>query len=244
MAKLYQRLSAAFAAKAKRERLLMAGLGILVIAGVTDFVAFTPAASRVKAAREQARVVDKLSHEIQQQERDLDAQVPTGMEQQAARLRSSVDALQAEVVSLQQSLLPPTQVHQFMKDLVPKGGSLVLVGFANLDVVDLARAPSADTKANAATPSPAASQAAAQARAQGINSFYQHNFRVDLNGGYLELLAYLNRLQDSKWRTLVTRTNITVGKPSPSDQRGVTRASMTIYLSTFSSEPAWIRLGQ
>lgn len=64
--------------------------------------------------------------------------------------------------------------------------------------------------------------------------FYRHGLRLTLEGGYFDLLGYLNAIQASGWRLHWDTLNYEVG------EGGANRARVTLDLHTLSRDAGWV----
>jgi len=64
--------------------------------------------------------------------------------------------------------------------------------------------------------------------------FYRHGLRLTLEGGYFDLLAYLNAIQASGWRLHWDSLNYEVG------EEGASRARVILDLHTLSRDAGWV----
>ena len=64
--------------------------------------------------------------------------------------------------------------------------------------------------------------------------FYRHGLRLTLEGGYFDLLAYLNAVQSSGWRLHWDSLNYEVG------EEGASRARVILDLHTLSRDAGWV----
>lgn len=64
--------------------------------------------------------------------------------------------------------------------------------------------------------------------------FYRHGLRLTLEGGYFDLLGYLNAIQASGWRLHWDALNYEVG------EGGAKRARVTLDLHTLSRDAGWV----
>ena len=118
------------------------------------------------------------------------------------------------------SMIPPGEVTKMLEALLAKESGLELQRIVSLmprNAVGRTRASKLDAASNSEIQGP---------------EFYRHGFRLELEGGYLATLQYLEAIEDLSWDLSWDRMVYEV-KEYP-------RAAITIELHTLSEEKGWI----
>ena len=143
----------------------------------------------------------------------------------AARVR--IDALKAQLAQfdaelrgVQQGLVPPTRMTQVLEDVLTRNSRVHLVKLKTLPVTALVDRASKGEPVRAVTPDGA------------DRLVYKHGIELTLEGGYLDLLDYLTRLEKLQWQMFWARTGI--------DALQYPRVQMTVTLYTLSLDEAWL----
>ncbi len=207
----------------RRERLLLALTAAVVILVVWNGLIRAPLAERRAAAVDS---VARLQGEIASFEDSR-----AGIEEQIAaleedsgtspveRVRRRLDALDEVLAERTARLISPDQMVRALRDVVNADAEVSLVRLRNAGATPVITEPEDDPDAG-------------EADGDGIPRVYRHDVELVVEGRYLALLAYLERLEGLEWQfqweaiTVETR------------EYPVTRA--TVSLSTLSLAEDWI----
>jgi MSHA biogenesis protein MshJ len=209
-------------ARTRRERML------ILIAGVTVIVAFlyglgvAPALERrnhmtLRIADENNQIIAAQAQkaELEQQLRkDPDASL---RERSAAR-RNEIAQIDAQLLGLEHSLVPPERMGAVLQELVGQDRRVRIVRLHNLPPT-----PLVEKAGDAAGPN-------AEAALAGHHVF-KHAVQVTVEGGYLDLLAYVARLEKQPWQVYWGRTHMTADYP---------RVQIELTLYTLSLDKDWL----
>ncbi len=239
MKALFLRLTASFDARARRERYLIAlallgGVALIVWSALID-----PAHMRRVAAErglvEQRAQLAALA--AQAQALQAPGQTPEGQAAaELAQLRQQLDALNARYRALDGSLVAPQQVASLLEELLGRQGGLRLLSLRTLPVApvlgakDAAAAKLAIPAAGAGGKS--ASGADAVASAGAAAGLYKHGVEIRLEGGYAELVAYLERLEKSPRKLLWNSVTLSAENHP--------RLVLTLTVFTLSLDRTWL----
>jgi MSHA biogenesis protein MshJ len=199
-----------------RERLFILAAMLLIVGGLWEAILAAPLAAReaaatsnIEAARERlAQLDDAIA---------LAAQgIGGGMSDDFERLqilRRRVAEGQESVRIFTSDLVDPAQMRFVLEDLIGRQGGLDLVSARNLEVLPLIE------------------QAAETAGGDGP-MLYQHGLVLELEGGYLEFLAYLDAVAKLPWQLYWSRLDLeTIDYP---------KMRFVLELHTLSLEEEWI----
>ena len=224
MNETWQKAVVRFNALKPRERTMVFVAGAVLIGWLVFMMAIDNELARHK----------RLSADISRQQTTL-AQLQT---QTAELMRSAaqdpdtpgrarIDALKAQLAQfdaelrdVQQGLVPPTRMTRMLEDVLTRNSRVHLVTLKTLPVTALV---DRDEKGEPA-------RAAAQDGADRL--VYKHGIELTLEGGYLDLLDYLTRLEKMQWQMFWARTRI--------DASQYPRVQMTVMLYTLSLDKAWL----
>ena len=224
MNETWQKAVTRFDALKPRERVMVFLAGAVVIGWLVFMLAIDNELARHK----------RLSADISRQQTTLaqfQAQTAELMRSAAqdpdtaARVR--IDALKAQLAQfdaelrgVQQGLVPPTRMTRVLEDVLTRNSRVHLVKLKTLPVKSLVDREANGEPVRAATP-------------DGANSLvYKHGIELTLEGGYLDLLDYLTRLEKLQWQMFWARTRIDASK--------YPRVQMTVTLYTLSLDKAWL----
>lgn len=123
-------------------------------------------------------------------------------------------------------LMPAAKMRGVLEELLRSQANLRLLSLRSFS--EPLQLPAVAT-ATATTPAPASAASAGEAPL----TLYKHGLRLSLEGGYFDLLAYLQAIQASGWRLHWDSLDYQVGKDGAP-------ASISLVLYTLSREAGWI----
>lgn len=200
-----------------RERMFIFAAAAVVILALVQTLLIDPAQLRKQQANDRAQIADEALAQIEQQRQllghdpghDPDRTARDALAAQEARLAE----LNAELETLERSLIPPERMNQVLKNVVRGQGGIRVAGFKTL------------------SPQPVALPDAAEGAPPG---FYRHGFEITVSGRYSELVAYLERLEALPWRLNWTEATL--------DAAARPVLTLTLTVHTLSLEEAWLRV--
>lgn len=204
MKTLFLQLAASFDARTRRERYLIAlallgGVALIVWAALID-----PAHARRVAAerslveqRAQLAVLAAQTQALRAPGQSPEAQAAAEL----AALKQQLEALNARYRALGGTLVAPQQVGALLEELLGRQNGLRLLSLRTLPAAPVlgAKETAAVKTETAAKPGGAAPQETAGDGAAGL---YKHGVEIRVEGGYAELVAYLERLEKSPQKLL------------------------------------------
>ena len=237
MKALFLRLTASFDARSRRERHLIAlallgGVALIVWSALID-----PAHMRRVAAErglvEQRAQLAALA--AQAQALQAPGQTPEGQAAaELAQLRQQLDALNTRYRALDGSLVAPQQVASLLEELLGRQTGLRLLSLRTLPVAPVlgAKDAAALRPAGAKTAAGSASGAAPATGADTAAGLYKHGVEIKLEGGYAELVAYLERLEKSPQKLLWNSVTLSAENHP--------RLVLTLTVFTLSLDRTWL----
>lgn len=213
----------------QRERLLLIGAAAAVVLMLADALWLTPALASFKAGR-------TAQAAAQQQLQGLQADIAQLQTQGAAQVRQQQTELQqwrqrlrdgdAALRSHEDSLVGPERMRDLLEQLLARHGEVRLRALRSLGRSDLL-APG-----QATAPGTAASAAAPGADAAG--GLYRHGVELVLEGGYTDLLGYLQAMEALPQRVLWGAVSLKVEQHP--------KAVLTLRVYTLSRDRAWLEI--
>ena len=192
-----------YSGRSRRERLLAAVTALALVAGALELAAFAP--QRATKAKLQRDIVAARAH--------LDRLQATALEQAARQvpagapgsLQARRERAQLQIERAQGDLIAPQDIARQLAAILVRHPQLRVVGM----------------------------HSTAPRLIEGSGALYEHGLRIDVEGRYLDLLAYLEALQQAPHRIFWRSLDMKADGPLP-----VTR----FELFTLSKEPVWLRL--
>ena len=175
-----QSLAARFDALSSRERVIVAAAGVLAVTGGW-YLLWGEAALNAHARYADER--DSLQHQLSGlslqlgEQRDARQVTAADARQRFEQLRQRSAAAQTEIDAFAAELISPTEMAHLLERVLDRRRALRLKRLANLGAEDLL---SEDVP--------------------GEQRLYRHRFEMELEGPYLDFLAFLEDLESLPWR--------------------------------------------
>lgn len=164
------------------------------------------------------RRISQLSDALSNEKISLEAQI------EKANSGGEIKRLQALLLSRQHEdeeiiapllrdaksrLLEPARVADFLRELVPPTGSLRMISIKNSPAVKDERAA----------------------------RLFRHTFDVEFDGSYADIIEYMARIENSKWRISIGPMIL---KGLEADGQQTQKVMMSLQISVFSDSAAWL----
>lgn len=201
-----------------RERLFVFAAALMIVGGAWE--AFLAAPLEAREARASARI-EQTRQRLAQLDESLEiaAQgIGAGMSDQFERLRAlrrRVEESGEAVRVFTSDLVDPAQMRLVLEDLIRRQRGLTLVRAKNLDVE-----PLIDRDPDGA------------AAADDEPMLYRHGLVLELEGSYLDCLAYLESVERLPWKIYWSRLAL--------ETEAHPRIRITLELNTLSFEEEWL----
>ena len=205
-----------------RERLAVAAALLVVIGGLWEAALAAPLTARKLAAVER---IEQMRSRLA----ELDAALNTAADGIGSGMSGNVERLEAlrERVAdgaeamrlLTTDLVDPGQMRFVLEDLLRRGGRLELVSIANLPVEPVLARASSEASSDTVN-------------ARGAALLYRHGLVLELEGNYLDCIAYLQSIENLPWRLYWSSLSLRT------ERHPLSRIS--IELQTLSLEEDWI----
>lgn len=228
--------SAKFAARPKREKMILAGAALALAWALVDGVWLGPATRELKT---QKSALEKKEKELAQ----IEAQKAAAQQAVAAREAAQKKGLEAARVALsevteqlaefEKTLVPARRMPEFLRGLLP-AGAVDVVSLRTLEPTPLiVRAGRVDKDGVDGKGGKESKEAEASPKPTGpAANIYRHGIEITLAGDFDALLAYLTRLEAAPQQVLWGRLDFkSIRHP---------RNEMTLVLYTLSLDPSWL----
>ena len=229
----WQNLSDKLEAVNKRERWLVFGALLFVVYTITDTLLLSPVTSRLAILKNEITADQAQIQTLQQQLVVLNSQnvidPDAQNKQRIADLQLNLQQLQAKLSGLQTTLVSPDKMPELLRSLLKKNGKLKLVSLNTLPVSSLVEEVATD-KNNIVK---ASADKATPTKAEQIA--YKHGVEITIEGGYLDLLAYVAELEKMPWHILWAKAALTTDQHPPLSQ-----LTLTVY--TLSLDQTWLSI--
>ena len=222
MKALIEKLTMLFDARSVRERLLIGLTAFALTWGLWE-VSIGAVMSDHKAAV--ITDIERLAQDLEQQnfENDRLRQLDRSPEREAlarqqSRLENVIVAQAAELDALLARFVPPEAVPELLEDVLARHRGLKLVRLTSQPAEPVTLTVAVDDEEDA--------QAAPSVE------IYRHPVRIEFEGGYMDVLAYLKALEEVEWQFAWRRFEYGVEEHP--------KAAITIELETLSREKEWL----
>jgi len=215
----------------RRERLMVFAAVAALILFVVYELGIGPAVSH--AANLGALVADQKNQIVAgtaqkaELQRLLRLDPDSAVRERIAAKRKQIAEIDMHLSQLQRSLVPPESMAAVLEQLVGSEGRVRIVHLHNL--------PAAPLVEKAGAPGPASSGAGPASPSadgqDGNRRVFKHGVQVVVEGPYLELLAYVARLEKQPWQVYWGRTVLSADYP---------KARVELTLFTLSLDRAWL----
>lgn len=224
MKQQWARYAAKLDAMSLRERAMVFGAGVVVIAFGLWVLALQSLVDGNRRLTTQLAGHDgtlaTLSVQTQELERRRAIDPDAAVQAQIADIDRQLAELEAALMQRQGGLVAPERMADLVKGLLGRTPGLQLVALRTLPVAPLAAA--------AAAGGPATPTATTEA------GLYKHGLDLTVEGRFGDLLAYATQLENLPVRVLWNRTRI--------DALAYPKVTMTLTLYTLSLERTWLQL--
>ena len=217
----------------RRERWMAFGAGAALILFVAYELGIGPALERGKGlatlVADQKNQIVAATAQRAELERLISQDPDVAMRERIAVKRKQIAEIDTQLSRLQRTLVPPESMGAVLEQLVGRDGRVRIVRLHNLPAAPLVEkgggqtASGTNAGAGAATPSSAAQD--------GNRHVYKHGVQLVVEGQYLDLLAYVARLEKQSWQVYWGRTVMTADYP---------KAQVELTLYTLSLDKAWL----
>jgi len=223
-------LAARIDALSLRERAMVFGATIAVLAFAGHTVVLAPQDAKQAALRTQidqqqtamAAIDAEITARVEGSRIDPDAQSRTRLN----TMQQEMGQLGSELLALEHGLVPPERMGPLVEGILRANGRLKLVSMRTLPAESLA--------APGATTAPAAAAGTAPAAGGDVPLLYRHGVEVTVRGNYLDMVDYMSTLDAMPTRMFWGRAQL--------DVETYPTARLTLTLHTLSLDRQWMKL--
>jgi MSHA biogenesis protein MshJ len=209
----------------RRERIMIFAAGAALILAFFYLLGIGPELERSKVMA--TRIADQKNQiaaavgQRAELERALKQDPDAAVRERIADKRKQIAEIDTQLAGLQRTLVPPQTMGSVLEELVGLDRRVRIIQLHNLAPAPLVEK---DGQATAGSPTAAAAQA-------GGAHVYKHGVQVVVEGSYLDVLAYVARLEKQPWQVYWGKTVMSAEYPK-------VRVELTLY--TLSLDKAWL----
>jgi len=246
MKQQWQRLAGKIDAMTLRERVIVFAMAALILITLVNTALLDPlyakqkqGTQRVKQQQAQiAAMQAEIQHKVSRHGRDPDAETKARVKQ----LKEHLEQMQSSLRDTQKGLVSPDKMAALLEDVLRQQGTLRLVALRTLPPSDLAgqaekgRTEQSPPGRSISTPTSEpgnVSANTADAKSQD-GGMFRHGVELKIQGGYLDILNYLARLEAMQWQLFWSKASLTV-EEHPT-------ATLTLTLHTLSLDKKWLNM--
>lgn len=208
---------------APREQWLCFAVGLALVVMLYLMLVADPLAARIAAEQNRQRLAESRQLEADSTLREIQAKLAADPNLTYRQALQSAQANRARILQRideeTRALIAPAKMKVLLQDLLRTQDKLKLIELESFST-PLAL--------------PGSTQADVDQRKAAPLVFYRHGLRLTLEGGYFELLTYLNAIQASGWRLHWDSLDYEVG------EAGTGRARIVLDLHTLSRDAGWV----
>nr|WP_314544772.1 type II secretion system protein GspM [uncultured Massilia sp.] len=228
----WQAFSARVDALAPRERIMVLGAVLAVLAALGWMTALGPALHQQDVLRRQiaqqrdalAGIEAETAHKVAAGRDDPDAP----RRERLASVRQDSTRIADELRAMQKGLVPPERVAPLLEAILRANGKLKLVAMKTLPVgslSDIAAGTDGEAKKDAPEAKP---------HVKAPDLLYRHGVELTVRGSYLDMVDYMAALEALPTQLFWGRAQLDV------EQYPSVRLTLTLY--TLSLDPKWMKL--
>ncbi|MGZ3237428.1 MAG: MSHA biogenesis protein MshJ, partial [Burkholderiaceae bacterium] len=146
-------------------------------------------------------------------------------------LKQQYLATQNGLLDMQKGLIAPDKMAGVLEDILRRHGRLQLMSLKTLPVTSLNDAAVGDEKIGAAA-SGAIKDKAILVSDEG--TIYKHGVEITVQGGYLDMLNYMNELESMPWQVFWGKAKLNAEEYQ--------QATLVLTLYTLSLDKKWLKL--
>lgn len=230
----WRALQRRFDQRSGRERALLIAAAVALVLMATDALWLSPALAAFKAARAQQLQVQRALAGLQADTQQLQARGSSQARAQQAELaqwRQRVRDGDSALRRHEDALVGPDRMVELLEHWLARHGEVRLRAMRSLGRSDLLGSV-APTPAAAAS----ATNAAAPARSADTTTptLYRHGIELELEGGFVDLLGYLQAMESLPQRVLWGSVNLKVEQHP--------RSVLTLRVYTLSRDRHWLEI--
>ena len=181
--KNFSELKALYDARSPREHLYMVSILVIALVGIFDLAVWTPSHAKhdqldiaIQGLREDIIKFEEQMNQIYAQSQN---DPNSSYRHRLKEINSQIDELNATIIDLNQVLISPKTMTQMLDKVFQKHKNLDVLSISSipedqLQVVHLPKAPD--------------------------NALYRHGIEIIVEGGYRDVMNYLQELQNLNWQ--------------------------------------------
>lgn len=220
-----ERLNVWLAARTKRERWLVYTVSFFLIIAIGDQLLTAPLQSRLRSVQTQIESEQEIVAELQAEVAKLSvllSQDPNhALRERIAQLKADHAVLDEALRELTVGLIQPAEMTKVLREMLVDEKGLSLVRLANGQGEPVILTAAAGDAAGGA-----------EAKAEEEPRLFRHTLIVEVEGGYLDALRYLKRLEALQWTFYWDGIELNVDK--------YPKSRIVIRLSTLGLREGWI----
>jgi MSHA biogenesis protein MshJ len=233
MKQMWRTYADKFDALSERERIIVFAAAVLVVLFLMTTLFISPSVTRIKA----------LNTQMQQQQTELAAlKMQVEALQTAAanpdalnrahrdNLNRQIAEANTEIEGMQENLVPAQKMNKLLQDMLSRNPRLQLVEMRTLPAGTLVTpltAPAVEAPAGATGTSPSTA-------ATAEDNIFKHGVEITLEGSYVDLHDYLQRIEQLPWRMFWARAEL--------DTENYPQLKLKLTIYTLSLDKAWLQV--
>lgn len=225
MKQYWELLAGRFAALSRRERWMILVAGLVLVVAALNALVVDPVVRKTSAVQS-TLAADRASLVMLQQQLQVlqHSPLPDPDLQHRQRLEAVLASLRqanASLAGLEKTLIRPEKMPGMLEDILRKHGQLKLVSLKTLPVSEVAT-------------SEARASAEPKAAKPASGGVYRHGVELKISGRYLDLMQYLQALEQLSWHVLWGGASLAAD--------GGGQSTLTVTMYTLSLDKVWLSI--
>jgi MSHA biogenesis protein MshJ len=242
MKQYWQRIALKVDALSLRERVIIFAMAALILIVLVQTAILEPQTAKQKQLsqrikQDQSKIAG-MQGQIQQKTTSPQADPDSANEARLEDLKQQAAQMQAALRDMQNGLVSPDRMSALLEEILKKNDSLHLVSLKTLPASSLTEQTNAAGRlvesAIASIKNKSEIKPAATPEGAVSDTVYKHGVEIVVQGGYLDIMNYLEQLEAMPWQLLWAKANLNVDE--------YPKSTLTLTLFTLSLDKKWLNL--
>jgi MSHA biogenesis protein MshJ len=242
MKQYWQRIALKVDALSLRERVIIFAMAALILIALVQTAILESQTAKQKQLsqrikQDQSKIAGMQS-QIQQTTTSPQVDPDKANQARLEDLKQQAAQMQAALRDMQNGLVSPDKMSALLEEILKKNEALHLVSLKTLPASSVAEQTNAAGRlvesAIASTRNKSDIKPAAKPEVALYDTVYKHGVEIVVQGGYLDIMNYLEQLEAMPWQLLWAKANLNVDE--------YPKSTLTLTLFTLSLDKKWLNL--
>jgi MSHA biogenesis protein MshJ len=238
MKQYWQRIVLKIDALSLRERVIIFAMASVILIALVHTTILEPQTAKQKQLsqrikQDQSRIAGMQS-QIQQKTTSPLVDPNKANEARLEELKQQAAHMQAALRDMQNGLVSPDTMSALLEEILKKNQSLHLVSLKTLPATSLTEQTNAAGRLVESALASIKNKSEIKPEGSVSGNVYKHGVEIVVQGGYLDIMNYLEQLEAMPWQLLWAKANLNVDE--------YPRSTLTLTLFTLSLDKKWLNL--